>query len=205
MLAISLLPVVVRAQAAEDSGSDQRSRWSFNFAVGRIGDTSAPGDYYRFDFDTAWGAGEGWTYNFAMAYRLREFDWQIGKQRFRPQVELPMMLTLVDEDESGLFPDYNVGLMFRWRDWPWNRTVRTTLGLGLGISYSSRVWTFDRQRHAGTDRAHLKFWLPIEITFAHPRRPRHQFTLFIDHQSGAHVTDVGGQDAWGIGYRYSYE
>ncbi len=207
MLTVTLLPGINRSQAAEDSRPllDPRSRWSFTLGVGVIGDTSAPGDYYKFDFDTAWGSGEGWTYNFTMNYRLHEFEWKIGKQRFRPQLELPMMLTMVDEAERGLFPDYNAGLMLRWRDWPWNRTAYTTFAIGLGVSYSSKVWTFDRQRHPGEYRAHLKFWLPIELTFAHPKRPQHQIMLFIDHQSGAHITDEGGQDAWGVGYRYAFE
>jgi hypothetical protein len=207
MLTVTFLPGIDRLEAAEDSHGlvDTRSRWSFNFGVGIIGDTSAPGDYYRFDFDSAWGAGEGRTYNFAINYRLHEFDWKIGKQRFQPQLELPMMLTLVDEEELALFPDYNAGLMFRWRDWPWNRTVYTTFAIGLGVSYSSKVWTFDKQRHPGEYRAHLKFWLPIELTFAHPKSPQHQIMLFIDHQSGGHITDEGGQDAWGIGYRYNFE
>ena len=206
MLTVALLPGINQSQAAEDSRPlvDPRSRWSFSLGIGAIGDTSAPGDYYRFNFDTARGLGEGWTYNFAMNYRLYEFEWKIGNQRFRPQFELPMMLTIVDEAELGMFPDYNAGLMFRWRDWPWNRTIYTTFAIGLGVSYSSKVWTFDRQRHPGEYRAHLKFWLPIELTFAHPKRPQHQIMLFIDHQSGAHITDEGGQDAWGVGYRFGF-
>ncbi len=181
-----------------------RSKWSFAFGVGMIGDTSAPEDYLNFDFDTIGGAGRGLTYNFMVAYRLHEFDWKPDKARLQPQLELPMMLTLVDQQEPDLVPDYNAGLMFRWRDWPWNRYVYTTSAIGVGISYTSKVWTADRQRHPGEDRSHLKFWMPIEVTLALPRSPEHQLTLFIDHQSGGTIMDNGGVDSWGFGYRYLF-
>ena len=202
-----LAPVLFADAAGVNSdtqpqGLSARSRWSLNFGVGTIGDTSAPKDYLILDFDPAEGAGSGRTYNFTVTYRLHEFDWRSDKLRLQPQLEIPVMLSLIDDRSLGLFPDYNAGLLLRWRDWPWNRHLYTTFAIGVGASYSSKVWTADRQRHANEERAHLKFWMPIELTFALPRSPQHQLTLFIDHQSGGHITDEGGVDAWGFGYRY---
>ena len=176
-------------------------KWSFEFGVGFIADTE-PRDYLTLNYRHLNGPGEGLTYNFTASYRLHEFDWRTKHLRLQPDIELPFMLTLVDQRVGDLVPDINTGLVIRWRDFPWNHYVYTTFAIGGGFSYSFQVWTADRQRHPGDDRTNFKFWLPIEWTFALPRYPRHQFTLFVDHQSGGHIIDDGGVDAWGFGYRF---
>lgn len=180
-------------------------RWSVAFGVAIIADTRVD-DYVTSGFKEYHGAGSGLTYNLTTTYRLREFDWKLGKSRMRPVLELPFMLTLVDEDTGGNDPflDYNLGLSFRWRDFPWNRHLYTTFAVGGGFSYSSKIWTADQMRHEGEDRSNLKFWLPIEFTLALPRHPQHQLMLFIDHQSGGWTLDTGGIDAWGAGYRIQF-
>jgi hypothetical protein len=177
-------------------------RWSFEFAVGIIGDTT-PGDYLSLGFDRYDGPGGGQTYNFTAAYEAYAFDWKIGNRRFRPSIEVPFMLTLVDQDDGDVIPDFNLGAVVRWRDFPWNRWVYTTLAVGAGLSYSTELWTADIGRHPDDDdRSQWKFWMPIEFTLALPRHPRHQLVLFIDHQSGGTLFDKGGIDAWGLGYRF---
>jgi hypothetical protein len=178
------------------------SRWSFEFGVGIIGD-STPGDYLSLGFDRYDGPGSGLTYNFTAACEVYAFDWRIGKRRLRPAIEVPFMLTLVDEDDGEVIPDFNLGTVVRWRDFPWNRHIYTTFAVGVGLSYSTELWTADIGRHPGDDdRSQWKFWMPIEFTFALPRHPRHQLVLFIDHQSGGTIFDKGGVDAWGFGYRF---
>lgn len=178
-------------------------RWSFSVGVAVISDTRVH-DYFTLNYKDFDGPGSGLTYNVTAAYRLREFDWELWKFRVQPQLELPFMLTLVDEDDEPMFPDYNLGLKFRWRNFPWNRYLSTTFAIGGGLSYSSRIWTADRRRHEGEHRSHLKYWLPIEFTLALPRHPKHQLMLFIDHQSGGWMFDTGGVDAWGAGYRIQF-
>lgn len=178
-------------------------RWSFSVGLAVISDTRVH-DYFSLNYKNFDGPGSGLTYNFTAAYRLREFDWDLWKFRVRPQLELPFMLTLVDEDSYEMFPDYNLGLKFRWRDFPWNRYVATTFAIGGGVSYSARIWTADQLRHEGEHRSHLKYWLPLEFTMALPRHPQHQLLLFIDHQSGGWMFDTGGVDAWGAGYRVQF-
>jgi hypothetical protein len=178
-----------------------KGRWSAAFAVGIIGDTTVA-DYADFAFDKLDGEGGGLTYNLSVSYRWHEFDLKVGRLRFRPQVEIPFMLTLVDDEKLDLAPDFNIGIMLRWRDFPWNRYIYTTVAAGAGMSYATEVWTGDYQRHPGDDdRSQWKFWLPIEASFALARYPQHQLILFIDHQSGGHIFDAGGIDAWGFGYR----
>lgn len=179
-------------------------RWSAACAVGIIGDTTVE-DYIDLTFDKLHGEGGGLTYNLTVTYVLHEFDWKLGRARLRPQLEVPFMLTLVDDEELDLMPDFNLGLSFRWRDCPWNRYLYTTFALGVGISYATQVWTGDYQRHRDDDsRSQWKFWLPIEVTVALPRYAQHQLMLFIDHQSGGQIFDAGGIDAWGFGYRYFF-
>lgn len=176
-------------------------KWSFEFGVGVIANTE-PRDYLYANYQHLNGPGEGVTYNFTVSYRLHEFDWRTKHLRLQPEIEIPFMLTLVDQRVGGLVPDINTGLVVRWRDFPWNRYVYTTFAIGGGFSYSFSIWTADNQRHPGEDRSNIKFWLPIEWTFALPSHPRHQFTLFVDHQSGGEIFDNGGVDAWGFGYRF---
>jgi hypothetical protein len=133
-----------------------------------------------------------------------EFDWRIGRIQLRPQLERVAMITIVDENTGKIIPDLNVGLVFRWQDFPWNRFVRTTLAAGAGFSYSFQIWTADKQRHPGEDRSRIKFWMPIEFTAALPCFPRHQVVAFLDHQSGGNVFDNSGVDVWGLGYRFEF-
>jgi hypothetical protein len=76
--------------------------------------------------------------------------------------------------------------------------------MGIGLSYSSRVYAMDRERHPGEDRSHLKFDWPIQFTFALPKWPQHQLVIFNDHKSGGHIFDEGGVNSVGIGYRFAF-
>lgn len=175
--------------------------WAIEFGVAVISDNTLS-DYLDGDFDKLDGPGSGLTYNLTLARQIKEFDWVIGKTHLRPQLEVPFRLTLVDEKAGGIIPDVNLGVTMRWQNFPWNRFVYTTLSAGAGLSYSSPVWTADIQRHEnGEYRSKLKFWLPVELTFALPRHPNYQLTLFLDHQSGGRIFDSGGVDAWGLGFR----
>jgi hypothetical protein len=145
-----------------------------------IGDTS-PGDWFTGNFNRFEGSGEGCTYNFAVSRQIHEFDWRTETARFQPVLEVPFMLTLVDQSAGDTVPDMNLGMVFRWRDFPWNRHVYTTFGVGGGISYATDDWVADVSRHGGEDRSDLKFWMWLDLTFAAPSHPEHQLMLFIDH------------------------
>jgi hypothetical protein len=136
---------------------------------------------------------------------VHQFHWNVGAVTLRPELEVPGRITVVDENSGKLIPDLNIGLVLRWRDFPWNRFLRTTLAVGGGLSYSFQPLTADIQRHPEDDsRSRLKFWLPIEFTVALPQFPQHQWVAFIDHQSGGEILDRGGVDVWGLGYRIEF-
>lgn len=177
--------------------------WSIEFGVGVITD-NVPSDFLKGDATRLEGPGGGLTYNFTAARRCYDFDWPIGSIHLRPQLDRVAMLTIVDENSGRVVPDLNVGLTFRWRDFPWNSLLRTSVSVGAGFSYSFQIWTADEQRHPGEDRSRIKFWMPVELTVSLPPWPRHQAVFFLDHQSGGTLFDNGGVDVLGLGYRFEF-
>lgn len=143
-------------------------------------------------------------YLISASYTLHEFDWTLWGRRLRPQLELPLVLGIVNEQGRSPFFDYNAGITMRWKDFPFNRYVYTNLESGVGLSYYEHVLAIERQRHPDRDRSHLKFYWPIQLMLAHPERKEHQLVVFIHHQSGGHVFDVGGSNLFGIGYRHVF-
>lgn len=143
-------------------------------------------------------------YQITAARRLGELEWTLGDHVFRPQLELPLTLQIVDE--NGRSPFFNIKASFtvRWVDFPWNDIVNTEFSMGLGLSYSEEIYLMDIQRHPGRDRSHVKFNWPIQMTFAHPDHPEHKLMLFLAHQSGGHIFDRGGINSLGIGYRKDF-
>ena len=122
--------------------------WSFEFGVAVISDNTIS-DYADPKLNKFHGPGAGLTYNFTVTRRVKQFAWNIGPFTLRPELEVPARLTLVDENTGRLIPDLNVGLALRWRDFPWNRLVRTTLAAGPGLSSSFQPWTADISPRSG--------------------------------------------------------
>jgi hypothetical protein len=150
------------------------------------------------------GSAGGEIYNLTASRRLGELRWEIGEHTFTPQLEVPLMLEIVDENGRSPFLDYNASFVIRWVNFPWNKYVKTTFGTGVGLSYSSKVYQMDIDRHLGEDRSHLKFNWPIQLTLASPNRPQDQLMLYIAHQSGGHIFDHGGVNSLGVGYRRGF-
>lgn len=146
----------------------------------------------------------GKIYTLTASRLLGELEWRAWDRVFRPTVELPLTLEVVDENARSPFPDYNASILVRWVDFPCQDRVRTTLGMGIGLSYSSKIYAMDQKRHPGEDRSHLKFNWPIQLTLALPQWPEHQLLLFFVHQSGGHIFDQGGVNSLGLGYRYGF-
>jgi len=183
--------------------SDGSPAWKFEFGVGFI-TTNNIDDFPTGGLDIASGSAGGEIYAFTAARQLGEFEFKVGGCTFHPQLELPLTLEVVDENGRDPFLDYNASLMLRWVDFPWNKYVKTSFSMGLGLSYSSKIYLIDKERHPGDDRSHLKFNWPIQMSLAHPDHPDHELLLFILHQSGGHVFDEGGVNSIGFGYRTSF-
>ena len=180
-----------------------RRNWSVQASVAVISQISVE-DIFTEGIEPAQGDARGLLYSLGLNWTAHRFSIPFRERRLTPQFEPYVRLTLVDQNSSSLFPDYNGGVGFRWVDFPWNRWLETTFFMGIGLSYSSQVYTVDRERHPGEERSHLKFDWPIQFTFALPRWRRHQLVLFVDHQSGGHIFDEGGVNSYGIGYRFEF-
>lgn len=190
------------ATRLEHQSHDPRD-WSVQVGAGFITSQNI-GEVFSDGPEAADGDAAGEIYSLSLGWVAHRFDIPFRDSALRPQFETYVTLTLVDEAGQGLFPDYNAGVGFRWMDFPWNRWVDTSFFMGIGLSYSSRVFTVDRERHPGEDRSHLKFDWPLQLTLALPRWPEHQLVLFNDHQSGGRILDRGGVNSVGLGYRLEF-
>lgn len=183
--------------------SEEGPNWDFELGIAFI-TTNSIDDFPTGSYNIADGSSSGQIYVLTASRRLGEFELVLGGCTFRPQLELPLTLEIVDENGRNPFLDYNASLMLRWVDFPWNASVKTTFAMGLGLSYSSKVYLMDVKRHPDEDRSHLKFNWPIQLSFSHPSYPDQALILFILHQSGGHVFDDGGVNSIGIGFRGSF-
>jgi len=182
---------------------DGRRCWSFDVGVAFI-TSSNIGEIFSGEFSTADGPAGGEIYSLTATRRLGEFELKLGGHTFHPQLELPLTLEIVDENSRSPFLDFNASVVVRWEEFPWNHVVKTTVATGIGLSYSQHVYRMDKELHPRSNRSHLKFNWPIQVTFALPSHPDHQLMLYIAHQSGGHVFDKAGVNSLGIGYRFAY-
>lgn len=177
--------------------------WAFEVGVAAITNNDI-GEILSATAEKANGKSEGEIYSVTASRRIGELHWTIGGHTFTPQVELPMTLEIVNEHQLDTFLDYNASFAIRWVDFPWNDAIKTSFMMGLGLSYSDRIYQVDRERHPGEDRSNLKFNWPIQLTFANPESPQDHLTVFIAHQSGGHVFDEGGVNSIGVGFRHEF-
>lgn len=98
-------------------------------------------------------------------------------------------------------------LYLRWKLFPWNDYVRTTVAVSTGLNYATEVPPFERYRTRGPGSRLLHFLSP-EITFGLPSMPDLDLVLRFHHRSGAELgffnhTSGGAQyGTAGIRYRF---
>jgi len=177
------------------------NRWAFEYGYAYI-THDIIGDVLLWHTSIANGPSGGHVQLLTAAYRLGEPDWQIGSHQFKPLLELPFTLGIVDENARSPFLNYSASFEVRWRDFPWNEIVSTTAAMGLGLAYSEKIFLMDHETHPGRFRSYVKFNWPIELTLALPQFPQYQLTVFIMHQSGGCMFDRGGINNFGFGYRF---
>jgi hypothetical protein len=185
------------------SEADGKRAWAFEAGVALITSNNVE-DFMSGRFRIESGPAGGEIYTLTASRRLGELHWHVRGNTFRPQVEMPLTLEIVDENGRAPFLDYNASVMVRWIDFPWNDKVRTSFAMGVGLSYSEKVYLMDIQRHPNDSRSHLKFNWPIQFTFASPDHPDHLFMLMLVHQSGGRTFDKGGVNSLGLGYRRDF-
>lgn len=194
-----------------DPGSDPRGddsginwdRWSFQFGTAIVM-TNVIDDFAFGRYNRASGPAGGEIYLFQASYTIRDLSWNIAGRTFEPQLELPVVFGIANENERSPFFDTKVGVTIRWKDFPWNSWLYTNLESGSGLSYTERIYAIEEVRHPGRSRSHFKFYLPIQLTLAHPHHRQHQAVFFLHHHSGGRIFEKGGTNALGLGYRYVF-
>jgi hypothetical protein len=178
-------------------------RWAFMVGMGRITSNSV-NDIVHGDIDFADGDDAGNLYLVGASCLLGEMRVRAGRWLLRPTLETPFTVEIFDEHSRRPFRSYNASIQLRWRRFPWNRKVATTLAMGVGLSYSERIPRMERKAHKGGHVSQLRFAWPIELTLAHPKWPQHQMVLFVAHRSGGRLFDRKGLNSVGLGYRFSF-
>jgi len=96
---------------------------------------------------------------------------------------------------------------FRWTWFPWNDYVRTTIGLPIGLSVTSKVDTLERHQNRNPHGSILLNYFSPEITFALPQYPQGELFFRFHHRSGIFgiFNDVYAGSQYGtVGLRYRF-
>lgn len=114
------------------------------------------------------------------------------------------------DDPVGPIYEFDPYLTFRWAHFPWDKYVTTTLGLGEGISFDSKVPSIEvgSDPSGSTDSPQKVLnYLMMEATFALPNHPHWELVWRIHHRSGVYGlyrAENTGSTAIGLGIRYRF-
>lgn len=182
-------------------------KWGFMGYVGIMGTNELYNDLY-FNYGSL---GPGILYTAEIDRQLSPDNW--ARQHLAPlllasTIELATNVTY-ETDPTGPLWEWNPYFIFRWRDFPWNHKVLTTIGVGEGISWASHVpqQEIDSEDEPGYSRKLLNY-LMTEITFSLPNHPEWQVMYRLHHRSGVfglYAPGTVGSTAVGMGVRYWME
>ena len=103
--------------------------------------------------------------------------------------------------------EYDLYLIFRWINFPWNKYLTTTLAVGEGVSYVSHIPYEELDGITSDDSRRLLNYLMFEATFSLPSHPEWQLLVRLHHRSTAYGifgNTNGGSNNVGIGIRYYF-
>lgn len=140
------------------------------------------GDLSPFD----WDYGDSGFVGFSASRTVASF-W---RERFAIETELGVGKRFGSMHESEIWG----ALFLRYRDFPWNDYIYTTVAASTGLNYASGISEEEKAR-AGNDRGdRLLHYLAPEITFALPQNKSRELVIRFHHRSGAYglVSDADG-------------
>lgn len=118
-----------------------------------------------------------------------------------PEVGVAQRFGLQDETELW------GALYFRYRGFPWDRWLLTTVGFSTGMNWASDISDVEQQRaHDGEGSQWMHYFSP-EITFAAPSHPDTELLIRFHHRSGVFglVSDaIGGDQYLTMGLRVRF-
>jgi hypothetical protein len=81
-------------------------------------------------------------------------------------------------------------LYFRWKWFPWNDYINTSIAVSTGVNYASGIATYEIAQSGNGQGSRLLHFFSPEVTFALPSKPDWQFLIRVHHRSG-------GDKYWG--------
>lgn len=110
--------------------------------------------------------------------------------------------------EQNHFEVNAVPMVFRWKNFPWDKYVDTSVAVGAGVSYAFEKPDIE-ENSVGKDKTSPKLlgYLMLEFAFSLPDKPQWSFVTRVHHRSGANGLFDGRLDASngiGFGIKYSF-
>jgi len=185
-------------------GDDVGGSWNWLLAGGRM-TNAALIDVFVFNFgwdDATLVSGE-------IGYTLKKDNPVV---RFLDpvvsSVDVAINFTYQDDSGQDVF-EIAPYMMARWSNFPWSNTIRTTFGLGGGLSYATPIPSLEKQStDANPDYENLMHYMAIEATFALPNHKDWQLVYRLHHRSGVFGLmqgDNSGTTAVQIGIRHYFK
>lgn len=72
----------------------------------------------------------------------------------------------------------------RWKQFPWNRVVKTTVAISTGLNWASGISAHEVRSSQNGEGSQLLHYLSPEITFALPKYPDQELVFRFHHRSG---------------------
>lgn len=98
-------------------------------------------------------------------------------------------------------------LFFRYRGFPWDDILTTTIAFSTGLNYASEVSDIEQDRAKDDEGSRLMHYFSPEVTFALPSRPDLELMFRFHHRSGVFglVSDAFGGAQYGtVGLRVRF-
>jgi hypothetical protein len=148
-------------------------------------------DPFSSDYADAWLVAGTWSH----AYE------ESRGGALRTEWELNVAYNFGEQDhfELNLTP-----IALRWQRFPWSHRLRTSVAMGIGLSYAFSFPELENRLEGDTTQL-LIFWL-LEVTAGPPEGPW-SVVLRLHHRStgfGLMGVEDGGMNAPGLGVRYEF-
>ncbi|HSK40027.1 MAG TPA: hypothetical protein VK943_09700 [Arenibaculum sp.] len=102
--------------------------------------------------------------------------------RFAGKVDLGVEVQALRHWGDQSHGEFTGALVARWNPFPWDHIVDTSIAVGEGLSYASRVPELEIRKHRDSER--LLNYLLVEAAFAPPGDPGLSFVVRVHHRSG---------------------
>ena len=185
---------------ADDVGGS----WNWVLLYGRMTDASLVDDVV---FNFGWA--EAKLYSGEIGYTLKDDNPFVKfMDPVLSSVDVAMNVTYQDDPAGTIFV-FSPYIMARWSNFPWSNTIRTTFGLGGGLSYATDIPSIEiNPNDPNGNYSGLLHYIALEATFALPKYKDWQLVYRLHHRSGVFglmQAENSGNTAIQIGIRHYFK